>query len=49
SLAIASSVTDEELSTEFIIPNPLDPKVHERVALAVKETAIQTNVPKTYE
>jgi len=49
SLAIASSLADDELSTECIIPNPLDPKVHERVATAVKETAILTNVPKTYE
>lgn len=47
-LAIASSIPEEELSVHNIIPNPLDPKVHERVALAVKEKAIETNVPKTH-
>lgn len=48
SLAIASSIPDEELGIYNIIPNPLDPKVHERVASAVKAKAIETNVPKTH-
>jgi malic enzyme len=48
SLAIASSIPNEELGIYNIIPNPLDPKVHERVASAVKAKAIETNVPKTH-
>ena len=49
SIAIASAIPDEELSTNNIIPNPLDPKVHEKVALAVKQKAIDTHVPKTHQ
>jgi malate dehydrogenase (oxaloacetate-decarboxylating) len=49
SIAIASCIQEADLSPEHIIPNPLNPKVHERVATAVKEKAVQTGVPKTHE
>lgn len=47
--AIASSIDEHELRCDYIVPNPLDKKVHERVAAAVKTCAEETNVPKTYE
>ncbi len=43
-IAIASLVSDEELSAEYIIPSPFDKRVGERVATAVKEAAIKTGV-----
>lgn len=49
SLAIASCVDESTLTIDNIIPDPLDPKVHERVAFAVKQKAIETNVSKTYD
>lgn len=49
SLAISEAVSEDELSVHYIIPNPLDPKVHQRVADAVKDMAIATHVAKTYE
>ena len=42
--AIASLVSEEELSAEYIIPNPFDPRVAETIAKAVAQTAIATNV-----
>ena len=42
--AIASLVSEEELSAEYIIPNPFDPRVAETIAQAVAQTAIATNV-----
>ena len=35
--AIASLVSDEELSEEFVMPQPFDPRVADAVAAAVKE------------
>ena len=35
--AIASLVSDEELSEEFVMPQPFDPRVADAVASAVKE------------
>lgn len=49
SLAISESIAEDELNIHYIIPNPLDPKVHQKVAEAVKETALTNHVPKTYE
>ena len=49
SKAISECVLEDELSPSNIIPNPLDPKVHQRVAEAVKQIAIETHVAKTYE
>jgi malate dehydrogenase (oxaloacetate-decarboxylating) len=49
SLAIASFIPDHELSREYIIPNPLDPTVHQRVAEAVKRSAEESKVPKTHD
>lgn len=47
--AISECVLEDELSPSNIIPNPLDRKVHQRVAEAVKQIAIETHVAKTYE
>jgi len=41
SLAIASLVSDKELSPDYIIPSPLDRRVADAVAEAVKTTALQ--------
>ncbi len=42
--AIASLVSEEELSAEYIIPSPFDKRVGERVAKAVKEAAIKSGL-----
>lgn len=42
--AIASLISDDELSTDYIIPNPLDKRVADAVAEAVKRAAIETGV-----
>ena len=42
--AIASLVSDSELSSEYIIPNAFDPRVGKAVAAAVSEAAIKTGV-----
>jgi malate dehydrogenase (oxaloacetate-decarboxylating) len=42
--AIASLVSDEELSADYIIPRPFDKRVGETVAKAVKDAAIKTGV-----
>jgi malate dehydrogenase (oxaloacetate-decarboxylating) len=44
--AIAACVSDAELRPDFIVPSPFDSKVAERVAEAVRETALQTNVAR---
>ena len=41
SLAIASLVSDKELSPDYIIPSPLDRRVADAVAEAVKTAALQ--------
>ncbi|MFC7685067.1 NADP-dependent malic enzyme [Ureibacillus sp. GCM10028918] len=46
--AIASLVTDEELSEEYIIPKALDERVALAVAKAVGEAAIQSGVSELY-
>lgn len=45
-LAIAESVTDEELKEEYIIPKAFDLKVQKKVAQSVYEAAIKSNVAK---
>jgi len=45
--AIASLVSDEERSEEYIIPGAFDPRVAEAVAAAVAETAVRTGVART--
>jgi malate dehydrogenase (oxaloacetate-decarboxylating) len=44
SLALAELVSDEELSKNYIIPSPLDPRVVPAVAKAVAKAAIDTGV-----
>ena len=42
--AISGLITDEDLSPDYIIPNPLDKRVASAVAKAVKDAAIATGV-----
>lgn len=44
--AIANSVTDEDLSPDYIIPKAFDLKVQKMVAEAVKEAAIKSGVAR---
>lgn len=44
--AIAGLISDEELSADYIIPNPFDKRVAESVAKAVAEAAIKTGVAR---
>ncbi|MBO8174152.1 MAG: NADP-dependent malic enzyme [Thermococcus sp.] len=44
--AIASVVSDEELSEEYIIPSPLNPEVYPREARAVAEQAMKEGVAR---
>ena len=44
--AIAALITDEELSAEYVIPSPLDPRVHNKVAEAVAEAARKCGVAR---
>ena len=44
--AIAGLITDEELSAEYVIPSPLDPRVHNKVAEAVAEAARKCGVAR---
>lgn len=46
SLAIASLVSDDELSAEYIIPKAFDPRVGETVAKAVAEAARKSGVAR---
>ena len=46
---IASCVTEEELSREYILPKAWDLRSHEAVAKAVAEAAIATGVSKLYK
>ena len=38
--AIAGLISDEELSKDYVIPNPFDPRVAEAVSAAVKKCAL---------
>ena len=49
SRGIASCVSDEELSREYILPKAWDKRAHEAVAKAVAEEAIRTGVSKLYK
>jgi malate dehydrogenase (oxaloacetate-decarboxylating) len=42
--AIASLISDEELTADYIIPSPFDERVAPTVAEAVKQAAIKTGV-----
>lgn len=44
SLAIANMISESELSTDYIIPHALNPKIPSTVAKAVEETALKTNM-----
>lgn len=46
---IAACVSDEELSTGYILPYAYDKRAHESVAKAVAEAAIVTGVSKLYK
>ncbi len=42
--AIADIISKDELNEDYIIPNPFDPKIVERVAKAVGKAAVETGV-----
>lgn len=42
--AIANLISDEQLSHDYVIPNPFDPRVAPRVAQAVAKAAMETGV-----
>ncbi|WP_182201072.1 NAD(P)-dependent malic enzyme [Paraliobacillus salinarum] len=44
--AIATLITEADLTPEYVIPNPFDERVSSRVAQAVAEAAIQSGVAK---
>lgn len=44
--ALASLISDEELSAEYIIPKPFDPRVKDAVATAVMEAARKSGVAR---
>lgn len=44
--AIASLVSDEELSADYVIPGPFDPRVAPAVASAVAKAAMETGVAR---
>ena len=46
SYAIASLVSEEELSPEYIMPKAFDPRVGKTVAAAVREAAVKTGVAR---
>lgn len=48
SIAIASLVSDDELSPDYIIPKAFDKRVGKAVAKAVSEAAIKTGVARCY-
>ena len=45
-LALAGLISDEELSPEYIIPKPFDPRVREAVATVVMEAARKSGVSR---
>lgn len=44
--AIAGLIAESELSEDYVIPSPFDPRVAPAVAAAVARTAIETNVAR---
>lgn len=44
--AIAGIISEEELSEDYVIPNPFDKRIVERVAEAVAKAAVDTGVAK---
>ncbi|TLG80317.1 NAD(P)-dependent malic enzyme [Vagococcus zengguangii] len=44
--AIAALISDEELTAEYVIPNPFDQRVAPAVAKAVADTAVSTGVAR---
>ncbi|MFB4166063.1 NADP-dependent malic enzyme [Alteribacillus sp. JSM 102045] len=44
--AIAELITEEELTPDYVIPNPLDPRVVQAVSSAVADAAIKTGAAK---
>ncbi|WP_066501913.1 NAD(P)-dependent malic enzyme [Abyssisolibacter fermentans] len=44
--AIASIITEDELREDYIIPNPLDKRIAEKVAKAVSQAAIKSGVAR---
>ena len=44
--AIAELISDEELSSEYVIPAPFDPRVGKAVAKAVAEAAVKSGVSR---
>lgn len=46
--AIADIISDEELNSDYVIPNPFDCRVAVRVAAAVANAAMETKVARKY-
>ena len=46
--AIAGLITDDELTPDYVIPDPFDPRVASHVAKAVAEAAMETGVAQKY-
>ena len=44
--AIAGLISDDELTPEYVIPAPFDPRVADAVAKAVAEAAVRTGVSR---
>ena len=44
--ALANLISDEELSAEYIIPKPFDPRVKDDVSTAVMEAARKSGVAR---
>ncbi|MCU9614194.1 NAD-dependent malic enzyme [Caldibacillus lycopersici] len=46
--AIAGLIHEDELSSEYVIPNPFDPKVAPKVAAAVAQAAMESGVARVH-
>ena len=46
--AIAGLIADDELTPDYVIPDPFDPRVASHVAKAVAEAAMETGVAQKY-
>ena len=44
--AVADRVTDDELTTEFIMPLPTNTEVYQEVAVAVADAAMKSNAAR---
>ncbi len=44
--AVAGLISDEELNSEYVIPNPFDPRVADTVSATVKECAVKSGIAR---